>query len=91
MLAWRVVRKPVTASSCLSGTQLVPGRIRAFVSHSAPGYDPATKHEANITDVKLSAQVLTTNVAAQKSIQVLGFLRGTYLIIPKAIHGQCRS
>ena len=54
------------------GTQLVPGMIRAFVSHSAPGHDPAPKHEANIADVKLSAQVPETNVAAQKSMQVLG-------------------
>ncbi len=54
------------------GTQLVPGRIRAFLSHSSPGCDPAPEHEANIADVKLSAQVPKTNVAAQKSMQVLG-------------------
>ena len=52
----------------------MPGTINAFVSHSALGYDPAPEHEANIADVKLSAQVPKTNVAAQKSIQVLGLL-----------------
>ncbi len=55
-------------------TQLVPGTVNAIVSHSAPGYDPAPEHEGNIADVKLSAQVPKTNVAAQKSIQVFGFL-----------------
>ena len=54
------------------GTKLVPGRIRAFLSHSAPVYDSAPEHEANIADVKLSAQVPNTIVAAQKSMQVLG-------------------
>ena len=56
------------------GTQLVPGTINAFVTHSAPGYDPAPEHEANIANVELSAQVPKTNSAAQKSIQVFGFL-----------------
>jgi hypothetical protein len=38
-------------------TQLVSGTVYAFVSHSAPGYDPAPEHQANIADVvKLSAQ-----------------------------------
>ncbi len=55
-------------------TQLVPGTVNAFVSHSAPGYDPSPEHEGNIADVKLSAQVPKTNVAAQKSIQIFGFL-----------------
>ncbi|KAA6429078.1 MAG: hypothetical protein FRX49_01188 [Trebouxia sp. A1-2] len=50
-------------------TQLVPGRIKAFLSHSVPGYDPAPEHEANIADIKLSAQVPKPNVAAQKSMQ----------------------
>ncbi|DBA80181.1 TPA: hypothetical protein ACH3X2_007649 [Trebouxia sp. C0005] len=56
-------------------TQLVPSRIKAFVSHSVPGYDPAPEHEANIADIKLSAQVPKPNVAAQKSMQALGFKR----------------
>ena len=54
------------------GTKLVPGRIRALLSHSAPVYDSAPEHEANIADVKESAQVPDTIVAAQKSTQVLG-------------------
>ncbi|DBB04802.1 TPA: hypothetical protein ACH3X3_010094 [Trebouxia sp. C0006] len=54
------------------GIQLVPGTFRALVSHSAPGYDPAPEHEANSADVRLSAQVPKANVAAQKSMQVLG-------------------
>ncbi|DBA77688.1 TPA: hypothetical protein ACH3X2_008390 [Trebouxia sp. C0005] len=53
-------------------TQLIPGRIKAFLSHSVPGYDPAPEHEANIADINLSAQVPKPNVAAQKSMQVLG-------------------
>ena len=66
-------------------TQLVPCRIRACLSHSAPGYDPAPEHEAINVDVNLSAQVSKTNVAAQKSMQALvSLVLEKHLIIPTA-------
>jgi len=54
------------------GTQLIAGRVRAFLSHSAPGCDPDPEHEANIADVECFAPVPNTHAAAQKSMQVLG-------------------
>ena len=54
------------------GTQLIAGRVRAFLSHSAPGCDPNPEHEANIANDQWFAQVPRTHVAAHKSMQVLG-------------------
>ena len=73
--------------------QLIPGKIRAFLSHSAPGYDPGPEHEANSAGVRLSAQVPKTNVAAQKSMQFLGCLvfKRHMLDHCNGNYGQCRS
>ena len=39
------------------GTQLIAGRVRAVLSHSAPGCDPALEHEANLAHAEWFAQV----------------------------------
>ena len=54
------------------GTQLIAGRVRAFLSHCAPGCDPDPELEANIADVEWYAPVPSTHVAAQHSREILG-------------------
>lgn len=53
------------------GTKVTAGRVRAFLSHSAPGCEPDPEHEANIADVEWYAPVPATHVAAKRSREVL--------------------
>lgn len=53
------------------GTKLIAGRVRAFLSHSAPGVDPDPENETYIADVKWYAHVPVSHVAARESMKAL--------------------